>query len=70
MYIDTFKLTEPITWEITHDDTADHKFSIRAKIGDWRQMTLGLTEKESEALVEQLGFAIQDYQRAVADGKK
>ena len=68
MYIDTFKLTEPVVWDISHDETADHKFTIRAKIGDWRQMTLGLTEKEAISLVEQLGFAIQDYQ-VVKNGK-
>ena len=71
MYLETHKITdEPVRWEIIHDKTAEHVFSVKAKMGDWTQSVLGFTEKEAIALVEQLNFAIQDYQRGVTDGQK
>jgi hypothetical protein len=67
MYMDVAKITDPVTWIISHDKSDTHVFTIRAKIGDWTQLTLALTEKEAISLVEQLGFAIQD--KDVNNGK-
>ena len=61
MYLDTHKLTEEVSWNITHDKTAEHVFTVKAKLGDWTQTTLCFTLKEAETLVDQLGFAIQDF---------
>jgi hypothetical protein len=66
MYIDMTKIVSDIHWEISleRDMFYEHKITVKAKNkDDYTEAIISLTLKEAEDLVEQLGFAIQDYNK-------